>query len=90
MYRPFPEVGGDGRFVLEERTMIDMIATGKKIQTLKEKAGITVKEMQNAFGFASPYPIYKWQNGQNLPTLDNLVILAGLFGVKMDDIVVVK
>ena len=70
--------------------MIDMIATGKKIQTLKEKAGITVKEMQNAFGFASPYPIYKWQNGQNLPTLDNLVILAGLFGVKMDDIVVVK
>lgn len=69
---------------------IDLKATGKKIQDLKEKAGMTVKDLQKAFGFASPYPVYKWQNGQNLPTLDNLVVLAALFGVKMDDIVVTK
>ena len=70
--------------------VIDLKATGEKIRDLKEKAGMTAKDLQKAFGFASPYPVYKWQNGQNLPTLDNLVILAGLFGVKMDDIVVVK
>ncbi|MCR5092668.1 MAG: helix-turn-helix domain-containing protein [Lachnospiraceae bacterium] len=70
--------------------VIDMTATGLKIQELKDKAGMTVKDLQGVFGFTSPYPVYKWQNGQNLPTLDNLVILAKLFGVKMDDIVVTK
>lgn len=70
--------------------VIDVKATGEKINELRDKAGITVKDIQLFLGFASPYPVYKWINGKNLPTLDNLLALAELLGVKMDDIVVAR
>lgn len=68
---------------------IDMAATGKKITDLRIEAGMTVKNLQDIFGFATPNAIYKWQNGAAMPTLDNLVILAAVFGVAVDDILVV-
>jgi hypothetical protein len=40
------------------------------------------------FGFNSPQAIYKWQNGAALPTVDNLIVLAALFNVLIDDILV--
>lgn len=68
---------------------IDMVATGKNIVKLRDAAGLTVRDLQDIFGFATPQAIYKWQHGTALPTLDNLVILATIFGVAMDDIIVV-
>ena len=41
------------------------------------------------FGFTTPQAIYKWIHGTAMPTIDNLVILAAVLGVTMDDIVVV-
>ena len=41
------------------------------------------------FGFATPQAIYKWQKGTAMPTIDNLVMLAMIFQVKIDDIIVV-
>ena len=70
--------------------VIDIKATGEKINELRIKTGITVKDIQVFMGFASPYPVYKWINGKNLPALDNLFALAELFGVRMDDIVVAR
>ena len=70
--------------------VIDIKATGERINELKDAAGMTVKDIQKIMGFVSPYPVYKWINGQNLPSLDNLMILATVLGVKMDDIVVSK
>lgn len=32
---------------------------------------------------------YKWQYGIALPTIDNMVVLAAVFGVKVDDILVI-
>ena len=76
---------------MEEKKMptIDMKATGNKIKDAINANGMTVKAVANAFGFASPYPVYKWINGQTMPALDNLVILAALMGVKMDDLIVI-
>jgi len=68
--------------------MIDMIATGQRITDLRVAAGMSVKDIQEVFGFATPQAIYKWQRGTAMPTLDNLVILAAVFGVAMDDIIV--
>ena len=68
---------------------IDMVGTGKRIADLRKKIGMSVRDLQNIFGFATPNAIYKWQNGTAMPTLDNLVILAVVFGVAMDDIIVV-
>ena len=68
---------------------IDMVATGKNIMRLREAAGLTVRDLQDIFGFATPQAIYKWQHGTALPTIDNLVVLAAVFGVTMDEIVVI-
>ena len=68
---------------------IDMAATGRNIARMRENAGLTVKDLQIFFGFATPQAIYKWQHGTAMPTIDNLVVLAMIFGVKIDDIIVV-
>ena len=52
------------------------------------RAGLTVKDVQDVFGFSTPQAIYKWQRGAALPTVDNLVVLAAIFGVKIDDILI--
>ncbi len=69
---------------------IDMVATGNTIKNLIKENGMTVKEVAKIFGFASAYPVYKWQNGENLPALENLVVLAKMLNVTMDDLVVVN
>ena len=68
---------------------INTVATGQNIDRLRIAAGMTVKDMQVVFGFATPQAIYKWIHGTAMPTIDNLVILAAMLGVTMDDIVVV-
>ena len=61
--------------------VIDMTATGQNILRLRINAGLTVKDLQDIFGFATPQSIYKWQRGAAMPTLDNIVVLAAVFGV---------
>ena len=67
---------------------INITATGNNIAKLRKAAGLTVRDLQNMFGFATPQAIYKWQNGAALPAVDNLVVLAAIFGCKIDDILV--
>lgn len=67
---------------------IDMVKTGQNIVTLRKKAGLSVRELQIAFGFGTPQAIYKWQQGLAMPNIDNLVVLASLLGVKIDDTIV--
>ena len=68
--------------------VIDMTATGSNIVRLRQNAGLTVKDLQDIFGFSTPQAIYKWQRGTAMPTVDNLVVLAAVFGVTIDDILV--
>lgn len=67
---------------------IDMAETGANIIKLRKAAGLSVHDLQLAFGFNSPQAIYKWQNGTALPTVDNLMVLARLLNVRIDDILV--
>ena len=73
-----------------EIPFVNTIATGQNIDRLRIAAGMSVKDMQMVFGFATPQAIYKWIHGTTMPTIDNLVILAALFGVTMDEIVAVE
>ena len=68
--------------------VIDMVRTGQNIGRLRKQAGLSVKDLQDIFGFATPQAIYKWQQGVSLPTIDNLVVLAAVLQVRMDDILV--
>ena len=67
---------------------IDMAKTGENIARLRQRAGLSVKDLQDIFGFATPQAIYKWQHGTAMPALDNLVVLAAVFRVPLDDILV--
>ena len=68
--------------------VIDLTATGRNIKSLRVAAGISVRDLQNVLGFTNPQAIYKWQNGDTLPSIDNLVILAAVLGVTVDEILV--
>ena len=68
--------------------VIDMVRTGQNIGRLRKQAGLSVRDLQNVFGFATPQAIYKWQQGVALPTIDNLVVLAAVLQVRLDDILV--
>ena len=72
-----------------EWPVINMEATGQNIARLRERAGLTVKELQTIFGFSTPQAIYKWQRGTALPTMENMVVLAMLFGVTIEKILIV-
>lgn len=69
---------------------IDMAATGRNIMRLREAAGMTVRELQDIFGFTTPQAIYKWQHGTAMPTVDNLVVLAAVLEVSLDEIIVIN
>ncbi len=69
---------------------IDMVRTGKNIETLRIKNGMSVKDIQKIFGFVTPQAIYKWQHGTSLPTVDNLVILSMVFHVSIEEILIIK
>ena len=68
--------------------VIDMTRTGQNIARLRKQAGLSVRDLQDIFGFATPQAIYKWQQGVALPTIDNLVVLAAVLQVRLDDILV--
>lgn len=69
---------------------IDLVATGKNIIKLREESGLSVRDLQNIFGFATPQAIYKWQHGTALPTIDNLIVLSAVFKVSMEEIIIVE
>ena len=68
--------------------VIDLEATGRNIVRLRRKRGLTVRDLQRYFGFEEPRAIYKWQHGENLPSVDNLYALSRILQVPMDSILV--
>lgn len=69
---------------------IDMSATGRQISRLMEKAGITPKTLADKLGFSSAVAVYKWKRGISLPSIDNLVDLSEVFGVTLDELLIIR
>ena len=67
--------------------MINTVATGQNINRMRIGAGMSVRDMQEVFGFTTPQAIYKWIHGTAMPTIDNMVILAAMFDVTVDEII---
>ena len=68
--------------------IIDMYATGQNIVRLRESARLSVNDLQEKLKLASSQAIYRWQRGETIPSIDNLIILADIFGVTVDEIIV--
>ena len=72
------------------KPVLDLEGTGTKIKTLMKLRGVTPRQLQLIMDFPYVQTIYNWFAGKNMPTLDNLVVLAQILGVTMDEIVVTK
>ena len=68
---------------------IDLTATGMNIGDLMKKNGFSVADVADRMGFSSRNAVYKWLKGETLPTLDNILILADLLDVTVEEILVV-
>ena len=68
--------------------LVNTVETGQNINRMRIEAGMSVRDMQQVFGFATPQAIYKWIHGTAMPTIDNMVILAAMFDVTVDEILV--
>lgn len=71
-----------------EFPVIDPIATGKNILSLRKEKGLTVRDLQEYFGFEEPQAIYRWQYGKTIPSVDNLFALSAVLDVPMEKILV--
>lgn len=69
---------------------IDAVKTGERINQLRMAKKLSVRDLQGLFGFTTPQAIYKWQRGEALPSVDNLVVLARVFEVSIEEILVVS
>ena len=69
---------------------INMAATGANIKALIKNKGLRVADVQIRCGFNTPQAIFKWMRGDAMPSIDNLVILAHLLGVTIDQIIVIN
>ena len=70
--------------------IIDMKATGVNIKTMIKQNGFKIADVQARCGFNTPQAIFKWQRGETMPTLDNIVVLSELFNTTIEEIVVVE
>lgn len=70
--------------------MVDMGETGKRIKELREQSGLSVREVQNFLGLEAPQSIYHWQSGKTLPSVDHLIALSKLFGVSVEEILILR
>lgn len=69
---------------------LDLVGTGRRLGELIGKSGISVKRIQNILHLSCPQPVYRWMRGQMLPTVEHLYILAKLFSVHMEELLVQK
>ncbi|MBO4866782.1 MAG: helix-turn-helix transcriptional regulator [Ruminococcus sp.] len=69
---------------------INMEATGANIKSLIKANGLKISEIQAVYGFNTPQSIFKWMRGEAMPSVDNLVILAHILGVTIDNIIIIN
>lgn len=66
---------------------IDKKQTGQNIKSIMKKQGYTCKDIQEYLCLSCVQTVYRWLDGTNLPSLDNLYALSRLFHTSMDDFV---
>ncbi|MBO4758648.1 MAG: helix-turn-helix transcriptional regulator [Spirochaetaceae bacterium] len=72
------------------KPVVDLEATGAKIKLLRKSSGFSVHDLQDIFGFEYPQAIYAWEQGKNIPSIDNLLVLSNLFSCRVEEIVQVQ
>ena len=66
---------------------IDMVAFGSRIKSFRTEHKISMRQMEDFFGIFSQ-ALYKWERGESLPEIQNLLTLSRLLGVSVDNLLV--
>lgn len=66
--------------------MIDKERTAERIRFFMRYNCIKPTDVQKYLGLTCVQTVYRWLDGINIPSIDNLYALSQLFGVKVDDI----
>lgn len=66
---------------------VDMVAFSSRIKSLRTERKISMRQMEDFFGISSQ-ALYKWERGESLPEIQNLLALSRLLGVSVDDLLV--
>ena len=67
--------------------LINKRETGVNLRRLMDLQGITAKDVQEYLGLGCVQSVYRWIDGINMPTIDNLYALSELLQVPIDAIV---
>lgn len=67
--------------------LINKRETGIKLRRIMDERGITAKDVQKYLGLGCVQSVYRWLDGINMPTVDNLYALSELFQVPIDAMV---
>ena len=67
---------------------IDRAKTGKLLEKLAQMYGLSPKDICNYLSLSCVQTVYRWFEGVNVPSIDNLYALSRLFCVSMDELVV--
>lgn len=68
-----------------EYPVLDCEAIGGRIREERVRRSFTIQEVCDALS-VSPQAVGKWQRGESLPSIDNLVALCTLFDVSLEGI----
>lgn len=64
--------------------------TGKRLRRLMGEYGLTVREVQEEMELESPQAVYKWLQGKTMPSIENLLVLAKLLHLPMEELLVLE
>lgn len=67
--------------------MINKQETGVNLRRIMDLRGVTPKDVQQYLGLGCVQSVYRWIDGANMPTIDNLYALSELLQVPIDAIV---
>lgn len=67
--------------------LINKRETGINIRRIMDMRGVTPKDVQEYLGLGCVQSVYRWIDGVNIPTIDNLYAMSELFQIPIDAIV---
>ncbi len=67
--------------------LINKRETGINLRRIMDMRGLTAKDVQEFLGLGCVQSVYRWIDGINMPTIDNLYALSELFQLPIDAIV---
>lgn len=73
-----------------QKAILDKDATSKRLRSLIAKSELTHEKLADLLQLNSPRVIYDWETAKKMPNVENLLNLALIFNMKMEDLLVLK